>query len=157
MCFCGHLGGNPHTKRRWWPSRSPALSVREPGWTAEMKIPLSLPPTRVMSFKRLSPCSDSSCTGLRDELILEKEDRDGRNGLHTQKKCESGQWDVCTCDLWAFWCMETHECLCCTSLKRTSWRYCWPAPGHRCPFLQRGGRRRMSGQKEGRALHPLGK
>lgn len=48
-----------------------------------MKMPLSLPPTSVMSFSRLSLCSDSSCTGFREELILEKEDRDGRNGLHT--------------------------------------------------------------------------
>ncbi len=46
-----------------------------------MKIPLSLPPTREMSFSRLSPGNDSSCTGFREPLILEKEDRDGRNGL----------------------------------------------------------------------------
>lgn len=55
----------------------------EPGWTDEIKIPLSLPPTREMSFSKLSPGNDSSCTGFRDELILEKEDRDGRNGLQT--------------------------------------------------------------------------
>lgn len=67
----------------WWPSRSPALSALDPDWTDETKMPLSLPPTSVMSFSRLSPDNDSSCTGFRDELILEKEDRDGRNGLQT--------------------------------------------------------------------------
>lgn len=50
----------------------------------EMKIPLSLPPTRLMSFSRLSPSSVSSCTGFREELILEKEEREGRKGLHTE-------------------------------------------------------------------------
>lgn len=60
-----------------------------------MKIPLSLPPTKVMSFKRLSPSSDTSCTGLTDELTLEKEDRDGRNGLHIPKnsvRVDSGMY-----------------------------------------------------------------
>lgn len=72
-----------HTRRRWWPSRSPAFSAMEQGWTADMKIPLSFPPTRVMSLRRLSPSNESSCTGFREPLLLEKEDRDGRKGLST--------------------------------------------------------------------------
>lgn len=88
--------GTLHTSRRRWPSRSPALSALEPGWTAEMKMPLSLPPTKVISFSRLSPDSDSSCTGFTEELILEKEDRDGRNGLHTDVHARNQykQWRV---------------------------------------------------------------
>lgn len=74
---------------RWWPSRSPAFSALDPDWTYEMKIPLSLPPISLMSFSRLSPCSDSSCTGFRDPLSLEKEERDGRNGLHEHAKTQS--------------------------------------------------------------------
>lgn len=80
------------TSSRCWPSRRPPLSALDPGWTDEMKIPLSLPPTRVMSFRRLSPSNDSSWTGFAVALILEKDDKDGRNGLHTnlqEHKCAS--------------------------------------------------------------------
>lgn len=75
-----------YTSRRWCPSLSPAFSAFVPGWTEEMKIPLSLPPTSVMSFSRLSPRNDTSCTGFNDELSLEKEDREGRNGLQAHKQ-----------------------------------------------------------------------
>lgn len=61
-----------------------------------MKIPLSLPPTSEMSLSRLSPSNDVSCTGFREELILEKEDRDGRNGLHTEKKKSHDDVPQCT-------------------------------------------------------------
>lgn len=69
------------TSRRWWPSRSPDFSAREPDLTDETKIPLWLPPTSVMSRSRLSPNTISSCTGFREEFILEKDDSDGRKGL----------------------------------------------------------------------------
>lgn len=49
--------------------------------TLEMKMPLWLPPTSVMSLSRLSPNTVSSCTGFREEFILEKDDSDGRKGL----------------------------------------------------------------------------
>lgn len=70
------------TSRRWWPSRSPAFSAREPDLTVETKMPLWLPPTSVMSRSRWSPNTVSSCTGFREEFILEKDDSDGRKGLH---------------------------------------------------------------------------
>lgn len=73
------------TSRRWWPSRSPAFSAREPDFTFETKMPLWLPPTSAMSFSRLSPTTVSSCTGFREELILEKDDSDGRKGLRCQR------------------------------------------------------------------------
>jgi len=61
----------------------------EPDWTAEMKSPLWLPPTRAMSASRFSPSRDSSCTGFREALLLEKEDRDGRNGLEEEEEEEN--------------------------------------------------------------------
>lgn len=55
-----------------------------------------------------------------------------------------------------FLCAFLHQRTCCTSPKRVSWRCCWPAPGHKCPFLQTDGKRKMSAQREDHA-HPLRK
>lgn len=44
----------------------------------------------------------------------------------------------------------------CTFPMRTSWRYCWPAPGRRCPSLLTDGKRKTSVQREDHAArHPL--
>lgn len=61
-------------------------------------------------------------------------------------------------DLQWFLRMWMHQCLYCTSPKRASWRYCWPALGHKCPSLLTDGRTKMNEQREDHAaLRPLRK
>lgn len=69
------------TSRIWCPSRRPAFSASDPVLTELMKLPLSLPPTRVISELRLSPFSVTRWIVWQEFLMRPTDVTEGRKGL----------------------------------------------------------------------------
>lgn len=86
---CVHVGGQTSntvycfmlTSRSWCPSRRPAFSASDPALTELTKLPLSLPPTRVISELRLSPFSVTRWTVWQVVLTRPTDVTEGRKGL----------------------------------------------------------------------------
>lgn len=69
------------TSRSWCPSRRPAFSASDSVLTELIKLPLSLPPTRVISELRLSPFSVMRWMVWQEFLMRPTDVTEGRKGL----------------------------------------------------------------------------
>lgn len=69
------------TSRSWCPSRRPAFSASDPDTTELTKLPLSLPPIRVISELRVSPFSVMRWMVWQELLMRPTDVTEGRKGL----------------------------------------------------------------------------
>lgn len=74
------------TIRIWCPSRRPAFSASDPVLTELIKLPLSLPPTRVISDLRLSPFRVTRWIAWQEFLMRSTDVTEGRKGLCSWKE-----------------------------------------------------------------------
>lgn len=113
MCVCWQTSNSADyfmlTSRIWCPSRRPAFSASDPVLTELIKLPLSLPPTRVISELRLSPFSVTRWTVWQEFLMRPTDVTEGRKGLcsweevtvsylrfsyHSRVKCIYDKWEA---------------------------------------------------------------